>query len=93
MQYRYLFRVLYLSRYLKAAARYGTGTNICHFTDRYSRTVITIKCHAEKIITVLTCTTATMQSVLRIRDAYPGSRILAFTHPGSRIQKQQQKRG
>jgi hypothetical protein len=24
---------------------------------------------------------------------YPGSRILIFTHPGSRIQKQQQKRG
>jgi hypothetical protein len=32
-------------------------------------------------------------SVLRIRDVYPGSRsrILIFTHPGSRIQKQQQK--
>jgi hypothetical protein len=35
----------------------------------------------------------------RIRDVYPGSRILIFTHPGSRIpdlgsriQKQQQKR-
>jgi hypothetical protein len=26
-------------------------------------------------------------------DVYPGSRILIFTHPGSRIQKQQQKRG
>ncbi len=34
-----------------------------------------------------------IQSVLRIRDVYPGSRILIFTHPGSRIQKQQQKRG
>jgi hypothetical protein len=33
------------------------------------------------------------ESVLRIRDVYPGSRILIFTHPGSRIQKQQQKRG
>jgi hypothetical protein len=39
-------------------------------------------------------------SVLRIRDVYPGSRILIFTNPGSRIsdpgsriQKQQQKRG
>ncbi len=38
-------------------------------------------------------------SVLRIRDVYPGSRILIFTHPGSlisdpgsRILKQQQKR-
>ncbi len=31
--------------------------------------------------------------VLRIRDVYPGSRILIFTHPRSRIQKQQQKRG
>ena len=30
---------------------------------------------------------------MRIRDVYPGSRILIFTHPGSRIQKQQQKRG
>ena len=25
------------------------------------------------------------ESVLRIRDLYPGSRILIFTHPGSRI--------
>jgi hypothetical protein len=25
----------------------------------------------------------------RIQDVYPGSRILIFTHPGSRIQKQQ----
>ncbi len=25
------------------------------------------------------------QAVLRIRDVYPGSRILIFTHPGSRI--------
>jgi hypothetical protein len=39
-------------------------------------------------------------AMLRIRDVYPGSRILIFTHsgsrisdPGSRIQKQQQKRG
>jgi hypothetical protein len=32
-------------------------------------------------------------SVLRIRDVYPGSRIRVFSHPGSRIQKQQQKRG
>jgi hypothetical protein len=34
-----------------------------------------------------------LKSVLRIRDVYPGSRILIFTHPGSRIQKHQQKRG
>jgi hypothetical protein len=26
-----------------------------------------------------------MEPVLRIRDVYPGSRILIFTHPGSRI--------
>ncbi len=31
--------------------------------------------------------------MLRIRNVYPGSRILIFTHPGSRVQKQQQKRG
>jgi hypothetical protein len=31
--------------------------------------------------------------VLRIRAVFPGSRILIFTHPGSRIPKQQQKRG
>ncbi len=33
-------------------------------------------------------------SVLRIRDVYPGCRILIFTDPGSRISdpKQQQKR-
>jgi hypothetical protein len=34
-----------------------------------------------------------LAAVLRIRDVYPGSRILIFTHPGSRIQKQEQKRG
>jgi hypothetical protein len=28
---------------------------------------------------------AYLHSVLRIRDVYPGSRILIFTHPGSRI--------
>jgi hypothetical protein len=32
-------------------------------------------------------------AVLRIRDVYPGSRILIFTHPGSRIQKPQLKGG
>ncbi len=32
-------------------------------------------------------------SVLRIRDDNPRSRILIFTRPGSRIQKYQQKRG
>jgi hypothetical protein len=44
-------------------------------------------------------TTGKLAPVLRIRDVYPGSRILIFTHPGSRIpdlgsriQKQQQKR-
>jgi hypothetical protein len=31
--------------------------------------------------------------VLRIRNVYPGSRILTFVHPGFRIQQQQQKRG
>ncbi len=36
---------------------------------------------------------STKQAVLRIRDVYSGYRILIFTHPGSRIQKQQQKRG
>ncbi len=34
-----------------------------------------------------------LPAVLRIRDVYPGSRILIFTHPGSRIQKQVEKRG
>ena len=29
------------------------------------------------------------QLAVLIRDVYPGSRILIFTHPGSRIQKQQ----
>jgi hypothetical protein len=29
------------------------------------------------------------ESVLRIRDVYPGSRILIFTHPGSRIPERQ----
>ncbi len=28
---------------------------------------------------------ALLEPVLRIRDVYPGSRILIFTHPGSRI--------
>jgi hypothetical protein len=35
---------------------------------------------------------APWKPVLRIRDVNPGSRIVIFTHPGSRIQKQQQKR-
>jgi hypothetical protein len=30
--------------------------------------------------------------VLRIQDFYPGSRTLILVHPGSRIQKQQQRR-
>jgi hypothetical protein len=29
--------------------------------------------------------TLAMDAVLRIRDVYPGSRILIFLHPGSRI--------
>jgi hypothetical protein len=37
--------------------------------------------------------TTSFTTVLRIRDVCPGSRILIFTHRGSRIQKQQQKRG
>jgi hypothetical protein len=32
--------------------------------------------------------TDTLQSMLRIRDVYPGSRILIFSHPVSRIQQQ-----
>jgi hypothetical protein len=31
-------------------------------------------------------TLLTVNAVLRIRDVYPGSRILIFTHPGSRVQ-------
>jgi hypothetical protein len=31
------------------------------------------------------CSTLAMEAVLRIRDAYPGSRILIFVHPGSQI--------
>ncbi len=31
--------------------------------------------------------------VMRIRDFYPGSRILTLIHPGSRIQQWQQNRG
>ncbi len=34
-----------------------------------------------------------LKAVLRIQDVYPRSRILIFTHLGSRIRKQQQKRG
>ncbi len=34
-----------------------------------------------------------LPAVLQIRDVYPGSRILILTHSGSRIQKQQQKKG
>jgi hypothetical protein len=40
-----------------------------------------------------TSTYVDQKPVLRIRDFYPGSRILIFTHSGSQIQKQQQKRG
>jgi hypothetical protein len=31
------------------------------------------------------CHFRSLMAVLRIRDVYPGSRILIFTHPGSRI--------
>jgi hypothetical protein len=36
-----------------------------------------------------------IRAVLRIRDVYPGSRIMIFTHPGSQIwdPKAGQKRG
>ncbi len=37
--------------------------------------------------------TVVQLSVLGIRDVYPGTRILIFIHPGSRIQQQHQKRG
>jgi hypothetical protein len=49
--------------------------------------------------TVCTLWKSSLEAVWRIRDVYLGSRILIFTHPGSRIsdpgsriQKQQQKR-
>jgi len=49
-----------------------------------------------KIISV-TSTSDTVTSELRIRDVYPGSRILIFVHPGSRISdpgsKNSNKRG
>jgi hypothetical protein len=32
-------------------------------------------------------------AVLRIRDTYPGSRILIFTHPGSRISDGNKREG
>jgi hypothetical protein len=35
----------------------------------------------------------TNNAMLRIRDVYPRSWILIFTHPVSRIQKQHQKKG
>ncbi len=31
--------------------------------------------------------------LLRIRDVYPRSQILIFTHPGSQIQEKQQREG
>jgi hypothetical protein len=55
------------------------------------RPTATVYTNKYKYIESIVITTA--KSVLRIRDVYPGSRILIFTHPGSRIQKQQQKRG
>ncbi len=45
------------------------------------------------IIKAFTHELISYKAVLWIRDVYPGSRILIFTHPGSRIQKQQQKIG
>ncbi len=45
------------------------------------------------IYAVNTCELQCIISVLRFRDVSLGSHILIFTHPGSRIQKQQQKRG
>jgi hypothetical protein len=45
------------------------------------------------IMLIMTLDPGDKQPVLRIRDVYPRSRILIFSHSGSRIQKQQQKRG
>jgi len=39
----------------------------------------------------VTGNTVLLNTVLRIQDVYPGSRILFFVHPGVQIQKQQQK--
>ncbi len=45
--------------------------------------------HTENIV----FSTGDKNAVLRIRDVYPGSWFLPIPDPGSRIQKQQQKRG
>jgi hypothetical protein len=42
--------------------------------------------------TAIKALTTNVKVVLEIRDVYHGFRILIFVHPGSRIQKQQQKR-
>ena len=72
-----------------AAARAARPTRLrASFCSRWKKTKIYIKSNFREI-------TYDHESVLRIRDVYPGSRILMFTHPGPRIsdQKEQQKRG
>ncbi len=40
-----------------------------------------VQCYFRRTLHIKNC----CRAVLRIRDVYPGSRILIFTHPGSRI--------
>jgi hypothetical protein len=59
-----------LSRYLKATARYGATLlySLSFYRQKWP-TVLTTKYHAEKIITVLTCTVATIPGTSAVRVA------------------------
>ena len=51
---------------------------VASFCSRWKKTKIYIKSNHSKVKLLMTMSQ-------RIRDGYPGSRILIFTHPGSRI--------
>ncbi len=82
------FVVDYLNRYvfpkdsLAAAQYYYIHLKVVEY-----RTVFTI------YLAYFTVGAGSEYAVLRIRDVYPGSWFLPIPDPGSRIQKQQQKRG
>ena len=71
--------------------RYGTGAASCskRCAASLSQCVVPLSLKKNKnlyqIKSQYSEITYDHESVLRIRDVYPGSRILIFTHPGSRI--------
>jgi hypothetical protein len=77
----------------------GSGGSLDQRLDHIIAVLIETKTICEQSrkesVTLSKAKSSTLGAVLRILDIYPGSRILILPIPdlGSRIQKQQQKRG